>query len=356
MAIMTVLGPIAPAQLGVTLAHEHCFIDLRNQYSEPVDIERRALGRSELSLANAGILRRNPYALRDNLLLEDLTVATNELQFYAEAGGRSLVDCTSLGIGRDPLGLKLLARATNINIIAGCGYYTADTHPPKMNVWDFDDLAQDMYYDLTRGMEGTTVRAGVIGEIGTSWPIHSNEIKCLKAAAQVQLVTGTAIYVHCYPWGTGGLQALEILCTAGVKANKIVICHADVALDLHYIRNLLREGVYVEFDNFGKEFYIDAPDRGFAGGIFARDIERVRTIKKLFDDGYLYQLLISNDICLKSMLHTYGGWGYDHILAHIVPMLREARVLEDQVWEMLINNPARVLDSKLVEMPAESAT
>ncbi|MHB9034050.1 MAG: phosphotriesterase family protein [Anaerolineae bacterium] len=344
MTVMTVLGPIPAAQLGMVLPHEHLFIDLRNQYTEPTDPDQRALGREELALSNAGILRRNPYALRSNLLLDNLSLAADELKPFKRLGGRTVVECTPLGIGRDALGLKLLARATDLNIIAGCGYYTADVHPPELAAWSPAEIARRIVLDLTHGMDSTSIRAGVIGEIGTSWPIHSNELKVLQGAALAHKETGAAVYVHCYPWGKGGLQAAQLLLKAGVAAAKIVICHVDVEIDLVYIRQLLDLGVFVEFDNFGKEFYIDPPDRGFAGGVFARDLERIGAMLALIKAGYIRQLLITNDICLKSMLHAYGGWGYDHVPLHILPMLHEARIAEESIRLLTAGNPARLLD------------
>ena len=62
------------------------------------------------------------------------------------------------------------------------------------------------------------------------------------------------------------------------------------------------------------------------------------------DRGYAEQMLLSTDICLKSLLHKYGGWGYDHVLKHILPMLDEAGVTKEQIETMLKANPARWLD------------
>jgi phosphotriesterase-related protein len=132
---------------------------------------------------------------------------------------------------------------------------------------------------------------------------------------------------------------------AGVNPAKIVICHTDIDIDLTYIKALLDKGAFVEFDNFGKEFYIDPADRGFAGGIFARDIDRVRTIKALIDCGYEEQLLIANDLCLKCMLRHYGGWGYDHIVRNVVPMMLDVGISKESVKGLLENNPRMVLEA-----------
>lgn len=344
MSVMTVLGPVAASTLGITLPHEHLFIDLRSQYTEPPDLDMKRLGREQLSLANAGVLRRNPYALRDNLVIDDPLLVNAELEEYKHYGGNTLVECTSLGITRDALGMKMLAKSSGVTIIAGCGYYTYDTHPHELASWTVEQVTKSMLNDLTLGMEGTTIRAGVIGEIGASWPIHPDELNCLRAAANAQRQTGVAVYVHCYPWGKGGVQAAKLLLQEGVPAGKIVICHSDVELDHAYIQQLLNLGVYVELDSFGKEYYIDPPDRSIAGGIYARDLDRVRVLKQLILAGYIRQLLISNDIYTKSLLHAYGGWGYDHILAHIVPMMREMQITEESISALLIGNPAQLLD------------
>ena len=71
-----------------------------------------------------------------------------------------------------------------------------------------------------------------------------------------------------------------------------------------------RQGVWIELDNFGKEFDIDPLDKeAYAGGIFITDRERVVLLRRLVESGYAGSLLLTNDICLKQMLHAYGGNG-----------------------------------------------
>lgn len=343
---MTVLGPVPADQLGITLVHEHLFLDLRNQFTVFTDPEKRRLSQEKIALSNVGTLRRNPYAIIDNLVLDDHELAVKESMRFAQLGGRTIVDCTSVGIHRSPACLQLVAQKTGLNIIAGCGYYTYDTHPRELEQWTAHEIAQQMIADLTTGIDGTSIRAGIIGEIGTSDPIHPNERKCLLAAAIAHQATGAALFVHTYPWGQAGLEAARRLISEGVEPQKIVICHVDVQFDLNYLRALLDLGVMLGFDNFGKEFYIDPDDRGFAGGIFARDIERVQVIRQLLGWGHETQILIANDICLKSMLHAYGGWSYDHILRHIVPMMRHEGIPQSAIDTFLIHNPRRLLPLK----------
>jgi phosphotriesterase-related protein len=345
MTVMTVLGPVRANQLGLTLVHEHLFLDLRNQFSEFSDPERQRISHGPLSLANAGLLRRNPYAIRDNLLLDDLALAIQEVRAFELLGGQTIVDCTSVGLARNPSKLRALAQRIRVNIIAGCGYYTQDTHPPEVRELPVEALAEQMLRDLRVGMDGSDVRAGIIGELGTSAPIHPDELKVLRAAALAWRQAPVAIQVHTYPWGEYGLEAARILLTEGVAPARIVICHSDVVLARPYIRALLALGVWVEFDNLGKEFANDEAEGGFAGGAFASDAERVRVLVELIDAGYERQLLITNDICIKCMLHTYGGWGYDHVQSHILPMLQRAGVPRATTDALLIDNPRRLLDS-----------
>jgi len=168
--IATVNGSVHADSLGIMLPHEHVFINLINQFKEPVDREKLALSREAISLSNFGFLRRNPYAIRDNVVLDDLDLAVEELSWFKKLGGQSLVDCTSIGIGRSPEKLRSAAKRSGLNIVAGCGYYTADTHPVDMEGRSMETIADEMERDLTAGIGNTGVRAGVIGEIGTSDP------------------------------------------------------------------------------------------------------------------------------------------------------------------------------------------
>jgi phosphotriesterase-related protein len=343
MSVMGVQGALDTDRLGIVSPHEHILIDIRNQFTPFASASRRALSEERVSLSNLDVLSRNPYAVRDNLVLSDVTVAEQELLRFKRAGGDTVVDATSIGIGRDPEALLGISRATGVNIIAGCGYYTADTHPGDMGQRTVAQIRDEILADLTVGIDGSRIKAGVIGEIGTSAEILPGEHKTLLAAAEAQRETGVGVIVHTYPWSRRGLTAVSTLTGEGVPPHKISINHVDVEIDLDYCKRLCDAGAFIEFDNFGKEYFIDRRDRGFAGGVFARDIERVRAVKALVNAGYLDNLLLACDVCLKTLLHRYGGWGYDHVLAHIVPMLLDEGLTDSQIDALLRENPRRFL-------------
>ena len=150
--------------------------------------------------------------------------------------------------------------------------------------------------------------------------------------------------IHINPWSQEGIPAMKIVNHEDIDPQKVVICHCDVENNRNYIDSILKTGVFLEFDNFGKEMFTDRWDVKPGSGRFVTDWERVLLVKQLLDEGYEDQLLFSTDICLKTLLHTYGGWGYDHVLTHILPMLDEAGAAGGQMQKILITNPARWLD------------
>jgi phosphotriesterase-related protein len=341
--VMTVSGELRRDALGVVLPHEHVFIDLRNQFTEPLDPAARERSHRPVTLGDAAELGRNPYALRDNLLLEDVGIAQRELDFFKRQGGATVVDCTSVGIGRAARKLRDVAGALGINIVAGSGYYTADTHPADFSALSVEAIADRMLSDLLVGIDGTEIKAGIYGEIGTSEPLAENEAKSLRAVGLAFRRHRAAVHVHTYPWGRNGIDSARILIDGGVDPAKIVIDHIDVDLRLDYLLELCALGVSVEFDDFGKEFKVAPGENAFAAGPFAQDSERVQTIGELIARGHGRKILITNDVCLKSMLRAYGGTGYAHILEHIVPMMRAHGIAPADIELMLRENPARVL-------------
>lgn len=124
--VQTVLGLIEAAELGPTLTHEHLLLDMRCWYVEPRLPEDRALAREPVSLENLGWVRYHYSSSLDNLQLLDETVATEEMRHYKRAGGSALVELTSLGIGRSPLGLARISRASGVHVVMGSGYYVTD--------------------------------------------------------------------------------------------------------------------------------------------------------------------------------------------------------------------------------------
>ncbi|SVA71621.1 uncharacterized protein METZ01_LOCUS124475, partial [marine metagenome] len=168
--IQTVLGPINPEELGITMSHEHLLIDFRVVFEDPKSQHRLALASEPISIGILGWLSYNWRSNLDNLLLDSEDTAIQEVSRFASFGGRSIVDATNIGIGRNPLGLTRISEATGLNIVMGSGHYVSSSHPADMRCKSEEDLANEIVRDITIGVGSTGVKSGIIGEIGCSWP------------------------------------------------------------------------------------------------------------------------------------------------------------------------------------------
>ena len=329
MSVMTVNGWIEDSKLGIIAPHEHLLIDFRSQFSEFKEVSKKYLSEQKVSIENLDIISMNPWAVKDNWLMGDTEVAKNEVQRFKEAGGETIVDVTSVGLGRDPEAIRNIGNSVGLNTVMGCGYYTKDSHPKDMDEKTVEDIYDEMMRDIKIGVADTGIKAGVIGEIGTSEEIYPNEKKALIAASKVQKDTGLAIHIHTYSWGQKGLEALDIVEKNGANLNKVCIDHVDLMIDIKYCEKIIKRGAYIEFENFQKEWTGDGIE------FCQRDLDKIEAIIKLTELGYISSILISGDICLKMSLHKYGGWGYDHVLNNIIPIMRRKGVTKEQIDKLI---------------------
>ena len=176
----TVLGPVSSDILGPTMTHEHLFIDFSCMFHPPSEATIQHHAYEPVTLQNLGWVRYNSYSNRDNLLLLDEETAIAEALLYRRVGGGTIVDATTIGIGRDPLALARIARATGLNIVMGAGYYVDAAQPEEMNDLTDLDITQNIIDDIIKGVGSTGIKAGIIGEIGCTWPMAPNERRVLR--------------------------------------------------------------------------------------------------------------------------------------------------------------------------------
>ncbi|MBI1776745.1 MAG: aryldialkylphosphatase [Proteobacteria bacterium] len=341
--VHTVLGPIDPADLGATMMHEHILIHMKHIAKAPSEPSKRLAFYSPLTMETLGQIRFSGIANCENCELSDPATAIAELGHYAAAGGRTIVDATSIGIGRDPAGLAAIARATGLNIVMGCSYYVDETHPEshRVDAASEREIADRIAAELTHGVDGGGIRPGLIGEVGCSWPMTDAEIKVLRASARAQLETGAALMVHPGRSQEAPFRIVEILKDAGADLSRTIMCHIDRTLaEKDAIRRLAETGVIVEFDLFGYEgsYYawelpIDMPN----------DAARINLLKWLIAEGFGGQITISHDICFRDKLIKHGGQGYSHILANVVPLMRKKGIRDEALNQMLVETPRRLL-------------
>lgn len=331
--IMSVTGPVAPDQLGLTLMHEHLLI---NQVRE-----QRRTG-----------------------LVNDHEALLTELKAFHAAGGRTLVDLTSgelsAGAAPDPAlrysgggdsggarshtrgpahveELRRLSEESQVQIIAGTGHYR-DPYLDKrwFDEHSVDQIADLLVHDLVEGFPGTSVRAGVIGEIGSDkWFISAAEERSFRAAARANLRTGAVISTHAARWPVG-LDQLAILTSEGVDPSQVIIGHCDSVPIPEYHRDVARSGAWLQFDGI----------RSSQGLDFTR---RVGWVVDLCREGFISRLLLSHDVCTTEDLTHNGGCGFTLVPGAFRAGLVAGGLSDDECDQLLIRNPAAALTgSRLV--------
>ena len=252
--ILTVKGPIEPNLLGPTIMHEHVLIDYRGRPKKRIKSATDASFYEEsVSLGNLSKIRTWAVENQDNLLLSDIDLALREVLGFKRWGGSGIVDCTSIGLGRDPSGLLQVSNASGLHLIMGSGFYLESFHPPDMDQRTVGDLADIIIRDVTVGVAGTPIRAGIIGEVAVAGGLKASELKGARAVARASRATGAAISFHHGGAGEEKFTTLDLVASEGADLNRVIIGHANhIATDIPYMKRLLERGVYLQFDLFGE--------------------------------------------------------------------------------------------------------
>jgi phosphotriesterase-related protein len=339
--VQTVLGPIKPGAMGITLTHEHLLCDVSKLMIEPEETSRRAKFHEPLSIGLLGYIRYTGLPNLDNAGLRDMNASIEEVSLFKQAGGGTIVDVTNIGLGRDPRALVTIAQATGLNIVMGCSYYVDAAHPKDMSSRSEDDLVKEIVHDVTVGVAATGIKAGIIGEVGCSMPITENEKKVLRASARAQRLTGAPISIHPGRYERAPLDIVEILRSAGADISRTIMSHLDRTIFEHStLKELAKTGCILEYDLFGQEhsFYRPAPHLDMPN-----DAQRIKWLSWLIENGYGNQVVISHDIDAKYLLLRYGGSGYAHIVNNIVPRMRVKGFDERDIHRILVSTPQRVM-------------
>ncbi len=304
--IHTVTGEIAPDRLGVTYVHEHMLC------SAPEGMQATSGGR--------------------DLVLDEEDTSAAELKLFAQAGGGAIIDLTCEEYGRDAPGLKRISEASGIKLICATGHIMEGYWSGVVDIASRTDteLVDEMIHDLTVGVDGTDIRAGVI-KVGSSHnKITADEERMIRAAVVAQRATGAPISTHTTA-GTMGPAQAAIFTDAGADMDHVIIGHLDRNLVWDEHLEIARSGARLGYDCISKEHY-------------QPDAERVEFIKRLIDEGYADRVCFSGDLARRSYLTSYGGGpGLTYILWRFVPWLRQDGVADDVIDGILTRNPAQLL-------------
>ena len=285
---------------GYTLMHEHITIDL------------------------SGI--KNDEDCRLNCFEE----SQKELCRLYELGVRRILDVTNIGMGRNSNYCRLMEENTGIQILSATGFYKEPFLPDFVYTMSVRELAELAVKEISEGIVNTGIKASVIGEFGTSKDTFTEmERKVFDSMALAAVQTGAVVTTHT-TLGTMALEQAEYLRAEGVKPENIIIGHLDLSQNPEIIISVLKEGVNIGFDTVGKNNYCP-------------DTFRAQMLKQIAKEGYLDQVVLSMDITRKSHLKKWGGPGYAYLIETFLPMLQEYGLSEEQIQQLMIDNPNRIL-------------
>ncbi|WP_417307844.1 phosphotriesterase family protein [Devosia sp.] len=332
--VRTVRGDVPAAEIGRIAFHEHLLFDL-------------VLPEDRDSVTDAPITAQNRWQIdyrsnenRNNARQRDPEVTAGELRQFAADGGSLVVDQSTQGLARNAPGLQVAAEAADVHVVAAAGTYVVDYLDAETRALDVAALTARFVAEVETGLDGSDIRAGLIGEIGTSWPIDPAEKRALIAAARASRLTGAAISVHPGRHRDAPFAIVDILRAAGAALDRVVICHMDRTYpDGDRVRELLATGVNVEWDFFG----VETSHYWFGEIELPTDLQRLKLIKALFDEGFGGRIVVSHDICTCTRMTRWGGHGYGHLMRNGPALMQRAGLSDEQITQLLRLNPLRLL-------------
>jgi len=373
--VITVLGAIDPDSLGPTLMHEHLASDMLlpevptgyrrvgplsaefvrrfqesgRYFRVPRTPEQQAFwDRPDITADMHEQLGRG-WLTNSMFVLDDEATTVAELDRYRARGGGTVVDVTTVGIGRSPERLRRLAERTGVHLVMGTGWYRWPFHPPELSRMSVEQLAGTMVREITEGVGPARIRAGIIGEIPVdaaglrltaplSHVYPDSEIVALRQSTAARITSGRArledVY-HVDELKVLRAAYLDLLEREGANLRRVVIGHADQVLASDSLaRQAFARGVYLQLD-YALQTYA-------TGEVWPLE-QSMNRIAWAVREGYGPQLLLSLDLCFRQGLAKYGGGGLTTLQDKILPALRARGVSEEAIRQIVVDNPKRVL-------------
>lgn len=336
--ILTVRGPINPADAGVTSMHEHIFIEFKPaSTAEGESVVNDEPGSPGPAAPAPGGSAPGGGGLKDF----DQSLA--EILEFKRAGGGTIVDVTNNGLSRNPLWLLRVSEASGLHVVMGAGWYMQSLHPRDMGTRTVEELTDILVRDVTVGAQGTTIRSGIIGEVGVGdfgprRPLSENELKSVRASARAARLTGAPISIHSFASPDELQRVLDIIESEGVALHRVVMGHTGSG-DVAAMKRFTDRGAYIEFDYTG-----GMPGAPMDSAKLARLAEsRADKVKALIDAGLTERILLAQDVCTPAQLDRNGGGGFVFTTGMVIPALTARGVSDATIRTIMVDNPRRVL-------------
>ncbi len=309
--LRTVTGDIDAAEAGLCYSHEHIIIDPSfTTFCYP------------------------------DFLLDSVDLACADVQEFRAAGGRTLVDSMPCGGGRNPVKLAEVATRTGVSIVCPTGLHLQKYYPPGH--WgehlSAEEMAELFVAEIEEGIDvrdynGPTIlrslhRAGVIKVATSGERPTPHERKVIEAAVIAHRQTGAPILTHAEQ-GAGALEQVQLFRDLGASLPHIVLSHTDRKPDVGYHKEILANGVMLEYDSAFRW-----PE--------TEGNPTLELVVAMVGAGFGGQILLGMDAARRKYWRSYGGGpGLRFLLHEFVPRLREAGLVQDDIDGIFVRNPAR---------------
>jgi phosphotriesterase-related protein len=312
--VETVNGPIDVDELGLTLIHEHFrATDEAARFQFPHLYDEQA--EWEVALADANAVKRH--------------------------GVRTVVEPSAIFLNRDAAFSKRVADESGVQVILATGVYTYDHLPQVLMNRTEDELAEIFVHDIENGIQGTGIKAAFIKCAADEPGVTPNVEKVHRAAARASNQTGRPIMAHSHPKSETGLAQMRVFEEEGVDPAKVQVAHTGDTDDLEYIERLLDTGCWIGMDRYGLEIYLPTE-------------QRQATVLALLEKGHADRMFLSQDWCstldyftteVEEQLtpNAAPNWSMTFLFEQVIPELKERGMTDEQLDQMMVENPKRWL-------------
>lgn len=315
----SVLGPVETADLGFTLIHEHLLIGWAGwEWDQLAAINRK----------------------------EEISKAVDMLQELRGLGVQTFVDPCAIDMGRDPEFMAEASDRSGMTIIASTGLYHSELGiPPYYQGLTEEQLTEQFISDITDGMKGTGIKAGIIKNATNAHEVTEQEEKVHRASAMAQVATGVPIITHTDEAGPMGVAQLDLYESRNANVHGIAIGHSCGNGNIPYLLSVIERGAYLAFDRFGF-------------GLSASDDIRIAALLGLVGLGHADRLLLGHD-SVSTFLSRGGfepppeiaekltNWNPTHLIKNIFLRLKEAGISQEDIDTMMIDNPRRYFEGSI---------
>jgi phosphotriesterase-related protein len=320
--VNTVLGPIDTAKLGFTLSHEH------------------------IIASSAGVWQAWPELFGGRAKF--ISTAVEQLKRARDEGVNSIIDCTTIDLGRDIRMMEEVSRRSGMQVIAATGHWNDPSNTMRSRT--VEELADLFVREITVGIEGTGIKAGVI-KVANGGMIDAFGEKLLRAAARASRMTGVPITTHSPGAQRVGEKQAVIFEQEGLSPSKVCIGHTDNS-PADYQTGLVRRGYYVGMDQLPRGGPAPPGTPLQAPGALTWE-QRYAQIKALVEAGFANRLMLGNDHSLAMTLQTTAADplrvaqnpdGMLFVVRKAIPALKQIGVSNDAIRTMTIEVPKRYFE------------